>query len=217
MTLKQSIVRSRWWANRSGKYHRATLVCGARSWPGRGTDRPDLVDYSQVSTTPDQARIEDHLVAVADSTDSVLHVGVGNSSLAERLSGIVRQIDGISVSEAEVAKAQASGLANYHVVLANKHEVGFAAQLAGGYRYIVDNNLASFACCQFHLGAMIDGYAALLGDGGTILTDRRGMRWSAGDPRWIVTARDIADLFEPYGFAIAEIGDHLLALATTHR
>jgi hypothetical protein len=66
--------------------------------------------------------------------------------------------------------------------------------LAGRYDFIVDNNLASFACCRYHVYLMLDTYLGALRPGGLILTHQRGMDWTFADRRWRLSYEDLAGL-----------------------
>jgi hypothetical protein len=108
-------------------------------WSTSATEWPSL----------DQRRIEQAIESFGPTTsDRILHVGVGSSSLARRFSPRVGLIDGLTVSEAEFAAAEALSLENYKVRLVNKYIPGLHGTLGHEYTYnlIVDNNLASFAC-----------------------------------------------------------------------
>lgn len=128
-------------------------------------------------TSPDQRRVEDWLVAHVRPGDTVLHVGIGRSSLARRLVGV--PVHGVTIRPEELAAAP--DLPGYTVALADKH----AGPLGGPYDWIVDNNPTSYACCVLHARGYFARLGALLRPGGRFLTDREGLRWH-----------------EPHGFGI---------------
>jgi hypothetical protein len=168
--------------------------CGNLENPGLGLDRPDLVDYSQVETTPDQMRIGTYLSQLDLSGKSLLHVGVGNSSLAQTLSTSAHRIDGLTVCMNEKVVADSLNLKNYQTFYLNKYSRELTTVLAGDYDWIIDNNLASFACCKFHFYRMFDAYFHLLKPGGIILTEQSGMDWFIDDPRWKLSYADLVEL-----------------------
>lgn len=211
VAVKHRVVRSAAYTGLSGKYRRCPENCGELEWPGASV-KDWMVDYAEVTTTADQLRIEEVLEGLVDDVDAVLHIGVGNSGLAERFAGRVARIDGATVSDHELERARSLALDGYRVELANKYAWSFRTQFEQGYDVIVDNNLTSFACCRHHVYVMLDAYAALLRPGGRILTDRGGMAWTVSNPRWSITEADLRRLGEPYGFAVTAVTDHVFSL-----
>lgn len=155
---------------------------GPREHCGNDPPLPAYVDIDGASTatTPEQRELESRLEVRVTPEQRVLHVGVGNHSLAERLRGKVAHVDGITIVPAEVASAPARP--GYAVTLCDKHGPGIEA-LPGRYDWIVDNNPASFACCRAHCDRTFAAYARLLAPGGRVLTHRRGAGWATG-PGW---------------------------------
>lgn len=198
--MKRRVIRSRAFANTGRKYLLCREYCGATTDVGVGVDRDEYVDYSDHPSTPDQLEIETSIEQAWPAGSTLLHIGVGNSSLAARLSTTWQRIDGITVSPAELERAEALGLGNYRVQLLNKYDhAQIKEQLEGGYEIIVDNNPTSFACCRRHQTSLMSAYAQLLRPGGRLLAHRRGLSWSAGDPRWKITPSDLARLGRPHG------------------
>ena len=98
------------------------------------------------------------------------------------------------------------------MLLLNKHGHGLS-KLGADYDFIVDNNLASFACCTYHFRLMLVGYAASLKPGGRVLTDRRGMAWTAdGNPGWKLTYEDLVVLEGAFPFQAVRLTDAVYAL-----
>lgn len=187
--------------------------CGRLDEPGAAIDNPALVDFSEAAvSTPDQIRIEQALERADLSGRDILHVGVGNSQLAARLAARCRRIDGITVHERERYRAARLSLFNYRVLRVSKYDVALPAVLARQYDVIVDNNLASFACCGFHLMLMFSSYRFLLRPGGAILTDEQGMAWTAGDPRWRLTPADLLEVGRAFHMEVMRITDTVYAL-----
>ncbi len=186
--------------------------CGELDAPGVRIDEAALVDYTTAPTTPDQVRIEE-VLATRDLTRArLLHVGVGDSGLARRFSGKVASIDGITVSDNELAHAERAGLPGYHVQWINKHTRDLVLKLQPGYDVIVDNNPASFVCCGYHLAVLFDNYRWALRPGGELLTARGGLRWVAGDARWRMRFADLSSLGARFGLEALRVNDEVYAL-----
>lgn len=110
----------------------------------------DLMDYSKCIPSEDQQAINHYLRKHDLKGKEVLHLGIGNSSIAKMFSH-AKSIDGITISKNEKSYADSLMLANYHVTLANKYSEHFHAIVKNRkYDLIVDNNLASFTCCEKH-------------------------------------------------------------------
>lgn len=129
------------------------------------------------ATSPDQLHIEDYLVHHLRPGHRLLHVGVGNSGLARRFAGSAVDIDGLTVSPAEVVVTCEAGLTRYRVHLQDKYDPRYLP--AGPYHWIVDNNPTSYACCHRHAWGWLRRAAAALSPGGRFLTHARGLQWSA--------------------------------------
>jgi LmbE family N-acetylglucosaminyl deacetylase len=174
--------------------------CGRNDQPGLAIDRPDLVDYSQSETTPDQAEIEAVLEQMGIEGKRILHVGIGNSSLARKFAHRTLAIEGLTVSRAEHAVSCELGLSNYRVHLLSKHDPRLCGAVAGPFDVIVDNNLASFACCRHHFRVMFEAYAALLPPGGELFTHKLGMEWTASGNAGSLTDPHLDLLAATFGF-----------------
>jgi hypothetical protein len=184
----------------SGAFLAAPELC-ARG-PALTFHAAEYVDYSRREPTPDQVEIEQFLEGQPLAGKRLLHVGIGNSSFARRFAGRCRMVEGLTVSAAE--RADALGLIreipNYRTRLLNKYEVRLAAAFDEPFDLIVDNNLASYACCKHHFYLMLESYALLLRQGGELYTHALGMAWSAGDPCWCLTDEDLENLAGRFGF-----------------
>ena len=195
-------------------YDGCTEVCGRLEHPGLATDVQRWIDHLGLDTTVDQASIEEALDALApDARQRILHVGVGNSRLAERFAPRVQLVDGLTVWEPERTHARSLGIVNYEVWFLSKYSREFLRTIANSYDFIVDNNLASFACCKYHFHRMLDNYVWCLRPGGRVLTDQRGMDWTVDDdPRWRLTFDDLAVAGERFGLRAAAITDTVYEL-----
>lgn len=179
---------------------------------GVALDRDDLVDYTDEESTDDQLRLEDVLEELDWKGCSILHVGVGNSRFAERFAPGLRVLDGVTVSVSEKRHADGLDLPNYRVYLVSKYSRDLLLSLTEKYDFIVDNNLASFACCKFHFHLMMDTYVWSLRPGGRILTDQQGMDWYFENPRWRMSYRDLVGLERLFPLRAARVTDTVYSL-----
>ncbi len=157
------------------EYQRCPVECDADT-PGLALGDDRQLDYPERQTTIGQENIEAVLAGKPISAARLLHVGIGNSRLAQRFSAQVQQIDGITMGSEEQLLAKQLELANYTVLLLNKYSQALG-RLPPGYDFIIDNNIFSYACCKKHFMQMMSSYAALLKPTGELLTERRGLNW----------------------------------------
>jgi hypothetical protein len=169
---------------------------------------PIWVDHTREETTVDQASIEDALEGMNVRGRNILHVGVGNSRFAQRFAGRVRLVDGLTVSQPEKELADSLQIPNYTVYFLSKYSREFLTTIKNRYDFVVDNNLASFACCKYHFFRMFDNYLWCLRPHGRILTDQRGMDWTVNnDPRWQLTFSDLVALERRFPVTVAKVTD----------
>ena len=173
----------------------------------------EAVDWTQQETTRDQARIEAALDAMAVTGASILHVGVGNSKFAQRFASRACRIDGLTVHQNEKTHADALGIANYTVYVLNKYSPEFASVITDTYDFIVDNNLASFACCKRHFASMFENYLRVLASHGQILTCQIGMDAVHGDFGWVMTYADLVSLERTFPIHVSKLTDVVYAIA----
>ena len=137
----------------------------------------ELFDYSRCKPTQDQIEINNWLTSQNCFGKSILHVGIGNSSIA-KLCKDAAYILGVTVAENEKRDADKLGIDNYDVFLVNKYsEIFINHILDKKFDFIIDNNLASFVCCQSHFLAYLAGLISSLSDNGAIITHWLGMQW----------------------------------------
>lgn len=180
--------------------------------PGLALDMPLWVDHTKDETTVDQARIEAELEKMNLSGKNILHVGVGNSRFAQRFASRVTLIDGLTVSHNEKRLADSLKIGNYMVYFLNKYSREFILTIRNRYDFIVDNNLASFACCKYHFYLMLDNYIWSLKSGGRILTDQQGMDWVIEDPRWRLNYQDLLALEKKFPVKAGRITDTVFSI-----
>lgn len=142
-----------------------------------------LLDYSSCDESPDQREINDWLRQQDLQGKRLLHIGTGNSSVARQCaanpSQRTRYITSVTVSPKEKAAADQLQLPDYTTVLANKYGKSFVASQQGRqYDYVLDNNIASFVCCQRHLERYLQTLVDVLAKDGVIVTHWLGMQWT---------------------------------------
>jgi hypothetical protein len=196
----------------TSQYESCLEVCGEMDRPGLALDMPLWVDHTKDETTVDQARIEAELDKLNLGGKNILHVGVGNSKFARRFASRVSLIDGLTVSHNEKTLADSAGISNYAVYLLNKYSREFIQTIKNSYDFIIDNNLASFACCKYHFYLMLDNYIWSLKPGGRILTDQQGMDWVIEDPRWKLTYQDLLALENKFPVKAGRITDTVFSI-----
>jgi hypothetical protein len=176
--------------------------CGNREQPWV-TRISEAVDWTQQETTPDQACIEAVLDTMAVTGASMLHVGVGNSKFAQRFASRARRIDGLTVHHNEKIHADALGVPNYTVYVLNKYSPEFVAVITHTYDFIIDNNLASFACCKYHFAVMVENY----------LPCQVGMDVYHGAFGWTMTYADLVSLESKFPMHVSKPTDVGYAIA----
>ena len=195
-------------------YDGCVEVCGTLDHPGLATDMPIWIDHTGLETTVDQARIEVALETLPLGRETqILHIGVGNSRFAERFAPRVRRVDGLTVCEPEKHLAGGLAIANYTVHLLSKYSREFLLEIEHRYDYIVDNNLASYACCKYHFHRMLDNYVWCLRPGGRVLTEQRGMDFTVeDDPRWKLSYDDLVAVGRRFGLRAGAVTDTVYEL-----
>jgi hypothetical protein len=186
--------------------------CGNREQPWV-TRISEAIEWTQQETTRDQACIEDVLDTMTVTGASLLHVGVGNSKFAQRFASRARRIDGLTVHQNEKTRADALGIRNYTVYELNKYSPEFVAVITQTYDFIIDNNLASFACCKYHFAVMVENYLRVLAPHGQILTCQIGMDAVHGEFGWVMTYADLVSLESRFPVRVSKLTDVVYAMA----
>jgi hypothetical protein len=186
--------------------------CGNREQPWV-TRISEAIDWTQQETTRDQACIEAVLDTMTVTGASLLHVGVGNSKFAQRFASRARRIDGLTVHQNEKTRADALGIPNYTVYEVNKYSPEFVAVITQTYDFIIDNNLASFACCKYHFAVMVENYLRVLAPHGQILTCQIGMDAVHGEFGWVMTYADLVSLESRFPVRVSKLTDVVYAIA----
>jgi hypothetical protein len=187
-------------------FSKVPLMCASVEDPG--IDEIPRQIWIDKATTPDQERIEDYLVKIIKPQNTILHVGIGNSSLARKLcyKGVV--VLGITIHEEELMHANALGICNYLVLLVNKYSVDMTS-INRRFDFIVDNNPSTYACCLYHFCYMFVAYKRLLREGGAILTAEPGLGWVVknGNPNWALRPDDWALIASTLNLSAAQVDD----------
>jgi len=165
------------------EYTHCLADCGQVT-PGLALSDDRQLDYPERDTTIGQANIETVLLNKPIEQAVLLHVGIGNSQLAEHFCPLVKHIDGVTMGCNEQCSAQRMGLPNYRVMQINKYSSDLQ-QLNSTYDFIIDNNIFSYACCKKHFMQMMQCYTDLLKPSGELLTERRGLHWIYRKPEVI--------------------------------
>ena len=195
------------------RFSDSPFFCGQLYQPGLAVDFDLYVNYSNRETTDDQVRIEAVLAKLASPNSRILHIGIGNSQLAETFCNKGHVVDGITVSEKEKQHGNTLNLSNYRVYRANKYHRDFAGCFEKNqFDYIVDNNLASFSCCQYHFYQMLENYLGCLKVKGLILTDQRGMDWALAAPGFILGFDELKSALGALPLKVTRVTDMVYAL-----
>ena len=198
----------------TGRFSSLLGYCGNETAPGID-ESPRNRDWSQRPSTKDQLRIEDFLSARLTAQTRLLHVGIGNSMLAQRFCHEVASIDGVTITRAEQELALSLRLPGYAPRLLNKYSGAFA-QMGGSFDFIIDNNPSTFACCRRHFARLMLACKSMLAPGGLMLTDRAGLAHLASDAPelkgWSFSAEDWFALAEAMAMHASEHGGQVLAM-----
>ncbi|MGE5269131.1 MAG: hypothetical protein ACM3JG_05605 [Thiohalocapsa sp.] len=149
--------------------------CGSEEKLGL-EDVPEWQDWIDKPTTRDQTRIEDWLSRLDLIRQNILHIGVGNSSLALRLAGNVHSIFGTTIYQSEKELSETLKLPNYTVALINKFSRSMF-DIAEQFDVVVDSAPGGYVCCHFHFSRMMLAYRDLLAPGGVLVTAQPGWGW----------------------------------------
>ena len=108
---------------------------------------------------------------------NILHIGIGNSELAQKVDNS-NKIFGISLSNNEIDYAKSLNLKNYRAVFCDKYSLKFKEIFKNTkFNLIIDTNLKSYSCCQNAFDYMMENLFYYLKPGGKIITSINGMAW----------------------------------------
>ena len=158
------------------KYNETSCINGCKLF----NDNNNFQYWEDKNETTDESEIVSYINEnYKDKFKSILHVGIGNSFLAQNVCEYSK-IDGITISGNELEKANSLNISNYKIIFLNKYSNNsfFDNNLDKSYDFIVDANLKSFACCNKAFDELIRKYVSMLKNDGAIITSIRGMNWS---------------------------------------
>jgi hypothetical protein len=190
----------------------ARASCGNRAQPGV-TRITAALDWSRQATTPDQRCIEAVLDMHVGTGTSLLHVGVGNAQLAQRFARRAQRLDGLTLHPQEQIHAAALGLPHDTVAVHNTYSPTLETVLTPPYDWIIDNNLAAFACCQSHFLVMWATYLRVLAPQGQIVTCQLGMDAYQADGGWAMTSADLVSLERRFSIRVSPLTGLVYAIA----
>jgi len=123
----------------------------------------------------------------------ILHVGIGTALLSREFGG--RVVQGLTKDGGEASNARELGL---DAIVCNKYDVrSYKTLLKNSFDCIVDVNVRSYACCDWHFAEYMDLMLQSLTRSGMLLTNRRGLDYLVPTslaelrtlcPRWKVRA-----------------------------
>jgi hypothetical protein len=189
------------------------IYCGDEASVGLD-DGDEVGSYALQDTTPDQLRLEDYVQSRCDPRSQILHIGLGNSRLAQRFCNSVLAIVGIAICKSEIDHALSCSIANYLPMLINKYSNTFAGAFGPDFDFVLDNNPTSFCCCYLHFCRMMTTYRRVLRKGGTIVTDRSGLAWVPAEahPRWSFDFADWARFGAVLGLSARDVNGDVFTM-----
>jgi hypothetical protein len=208
-------ISSAWREVHQARFCELPFDCGNTSDPGVIYNE-DIRDWSDKPTTPDQERIERYIDRYDLEQKRILHIGIGDSGLANRIHRRVKEIVGTTIDEPEMRVARSRALSKYTYALHNKF-TPWDGIVEGRFDFIIDNNPTSPCCCVRHLAALFDFYDAKLTPGGQIVTDRQGLKWvpRGSDPRWGLDFDDLVLVAAAAGFSVYRMNSTVYVLSRT--
>jgi hypothetical protein len=139
-------------------------------------DTLDNDGWTNRVTTSDQQDIEAYLVTLEPVDARIFHVGVGNSSLAQRFED-KNTIHGITVHASEKTRADSLGIDGYVVELIDKADPELPHRFPHEYDYVIDNNLGSYTPSE-DIDEVIKNMFTLLKTGGKLLGHSSGWEYT---------------------------------------
>ncbi len=158
------------------------------------------LDASRDSNVPEVSLSELLLTAalrkLAVQNTTILHVGIGHSAMASRLSSRCRHITGVTLE------------------VCNKGSDEFLTHLQfQAYDIIVDAGLARDACCQRHLSALIENYIRVLEPAGSIVTTLNHIGQSVDSGGRTLTECDLAFVARQFDLCVTKTGYDVFTLS----
>ena len=111
-------------------------------------DKNDYSYWEDRAETDEEREIHNFLEKKKITNQKILHIGIGNSYIAKKLSQ-KNIIDGLTISSREIIYAKKLNLSNYNFFFQNKFsENNILDDKTSYYNIIIDNNLKSYSCCE---------------------------------------------------------------------
>ena len=112
-------------------------------------------------TTSDLRLIQDFLASKKDI--SILQIGTGNMSLYKALHRACSVFFGVTIVKAEeefgLQTLSEFSDSRSKIVILNKYSANFSPCGGRKFSVIIDNDIASYACCKYHFKKMLRAYA----------------------------------------------------------
>jgi hypothetical protein len=162
---------------------------------------------TQQATTRDQVCIEAALDTMAVTGASILHVGVGNSKFAQRFASRARRIAGLRCTRMKRPTQMPWGSLITPCMCSISTVRSSSRSSPTRIDFIIDNNLASFACCQQHFAVMFENY---LTDISIARPDLNVPDWHGRGPwrfGWVMTYADLVSLERKFPIHVSKITD----------
>ena len=148
---------------------------------------------------------------------NLLHVGIGNSRLAARLSARCRHITGIATDELEWTRGTRLGLANYQPVIVSQRAGDLGSHLPlKAYDVIIASDSVSQMCCLRHAKQWMDNCLVLLAPEGRILTVCPDPL-SASTSNWAAKEDDLRYLAAEFDLGLAKTAYDVYVLRSRGR
>ncbi len=141
-------------------------------------DKNDYSYWEDRAETDEEREIHNFLEKKKITNQKILHIGIGNSYIAKKLSQ-KNIIDGLTISSREIIYAKKLNLSNYNLFFQNKFsENNILDDKTSYYNIVIDNNLKSYSCCEKSFQKLISRYKNILNKNGQIITSIKSMYWS---------------------------------------
>jgi len=127
--------------------------------------------------TTDEKEILHFLIKSKILKKNILHIGIGNSEIALKLSEY-NNIIGITISKPEILSAKKKLIKNYKTYLINKYSNKLNLLKKYKFDIVIDINLKSYSCCKKAFEKMFSTLSSLLNKNGFLITNKKGMNWS---------------------------------------
>lgn len=157
-------------------------------------------DWTALPVTPDLKAMMAFASRQTSPLRRTLLVGIGNSEVAgDLLRKHSSQVDGItySLAEKEYAEEQHGSYiksGDYRVIVGNKYNPATWKELRNDYDLILDNNLASYACCPSFYREMVKDFVSRLAPGGKLLTEKMGMDYTLDGVGYALSPDELTEL-----------------------